>query len=451
MSTLNKIWALLGSPEVDNKYDELQSLIDSDRSVLQSTYTFGIPIHMALRNPQVTLRVVQLLLNGWPESISQPNQHGILPIHCLCRNNDLDEAVSVDIFDLDEAVSVDILTLLLEEHPESVHREASDGGLPIHMAARAGKSPNFLKLLVNAYPRSVRIVDEINHLPIHKACVGRKSSLDTVKYLLGVYPESINIGGSCGYLPIHCAASSNGPQKADIIKYFLSEDPAFASKVTEHGEYCLHLACSVELLNLNAVHLLFDAYPEAIDKTNITPLEFARDYTADDEDAVITFLETQLVYAKKSQDVSALTTLDQNSWLPLHHALKNNVPLGSIKLLVKGNTSAVRVPDYNNTFPLHIACEFSSVKVVKYLMAILDERTWNDLDRNDDSILHYACRGGNCEVVKYLLDRQSPHVSERNADKKLPIHLFCQFGLPPNSLEHMGTIFRLLLAYPEAL
>ena len=145
-----------------------------------------------------------------------------------------------------------------------------------------------------------------------------------------------------------------------------------------------------------------------------------------------------------------MATLDQIGWLPLHHALKNKASLGSVKLLVKGCALAVRVPDNNMAFPLHIACEFSSVEVVQYLMDMRDDRTRNHLDTNDDSILHYACRGGNCEVVKYLLDNPSPHVSERNIDKKLPIHLLCESG-SSHSLEHTDTIFRLLLAYPETV
>jgi len=84
-------------------------------------------------------------------------------------------------------------------------------------------------------------------------------------------------------------------------------------------------------------------------------------------------------------------------------------------------------------------------------MEMLDERTWNHLDVNDDSILHYACRGGNCEVVNYLLEKQSSHVSKLNADKKLPIHLFCESGSSTDSLEHTDTIYQLLLAYPETV
>ena len=108
MSTSNEIFALLDSPEIDNKYDELKSLIDSDSSILHSTDSNGdLPIHVALINPHFTLRIINLLLNGWPESISQPNQDGDLPIHYFCENNNIEESVSLD-----------ILTLLLEASPE---------------------------------------------------------------------------------------------------------------------------------------------------------------------------------------------------------------------------------------------------------------------------------------------------------------------------------------------
>ena len=52
------------------------------------------------------------------------------------------------------------------------------------------------------------------------------------------------------------------------------------------------------------------------------------------------FLETQLEYAEKARDWATLNTLDEDGWLPLHHALKSNVDLGTTKLLMTGNPSA---------------------------------------------------------------------------------------------------------------
>ena len=441
MSTSNEIYALLRSPDVDNNYDEVQSIIDSDRSILRSTNRYGsLPIHFACSNPHVTLRIIQLLLNGWPESISQPNPNGDLPIHCLCENKNIEDTVSVQ-----------ILTFLLEAYPESVQRQNLYGGLPIHVAAGTGMSSKFLKILVNEYSQSVRIPDANDYLPIHWACSSDNCRLDTVEYLLESNPESVDNETDNWWWPIHHAARSNGLHKTDIIKYLLTKDPNCASKVTDIGDYPLHLACW-SVPNLKAVQLLFDAYPEAIlasDRNRYTPLERALD---DNNSTIINFLQKQLEYAEKAQDVVALSALDENGWTPLHQALKKKASLGSIKLLIKGNTLAVHVPDTNMAFPLHIACQYSTIEVVQYLMDMLDERMKNHLDVNKDSILHYACRGGNCEVVKYLLYKQrSPHVAERNADEKLPIHLLCQFGLPASSLEHTDTIYRLLLAYPETL
>jgi len=460
---MSSLHSLLSNPNIDDKYDDIKLLIDTDRSVLQSTDNQGrLPIHVACDNPHVTLRIIQLLLDSWPESVSrtwtdQNNQiYDYLPIHCLCVN-----------VDLHETVSIDILNTLIEASPESVRHGEFE--LPIHMAARAGMSFKFIKILVHEYPESVRSLDGEEELPIHRACASRNCCFNTVKYLFDIYPESIKVDTGEGCLLIHHAARSinNTPQQADIIKYILLKDPTYASKA-ENYAVGSHLPLHEGIGSLTAIQVLFDAYPEAIlqaDGYEHTPLELARlrhaRIQAHEETGiwptvetmadVITFLETQLAYAEKAQDVSAMTALDQNSMLPLHYALKDNAPLGSIKLLIKGNTSAVRIPDNNMAFPLHITCEFSSIKVVKYLMDMLDDRIWNHLDDNDDSILHYACRGSNCEVVKYLLNKQSPHVSERNADQKLPIQLFCESGLPSDSLENTDTIYRLLLAYPETV
>ena len=154
--------------------------------------------------------------------------------------------------------------------------------------------------------------------------------------------------------------------------------------------------------------------------------------------------------------MTAMTTLDENGQLPLHRALKVNAPLGSIKLLVKGNPAALQVADQNGAYPIHIACKFSQVKVVKYLVELgeLDGGTLNNIDANKDSLLHYACRRGNFDIVKYLLRANVPSVSERNNDNKLAIHLLFECGenmLDRDSMEYIETIHQLLLANPEVV
>ncbi len=69
-------------------------------------------------------------------------------------------------------------------------------------------------------------------------------------------------------------------------------------------------------------------------------------------------------------------------------------------MFVKGNPIALQVIDYNLSFPLHIACEYSSFEVVKQLLQ-LDDSYLNHLHKNKDSVLH--C-GANFDVIKILLE-----------------------------------------------
>ena len=215
----------------------------------------------------------------------------------------------------------------------------------------------------------------------------------------------------------------------------------------------LHLACGADNPNLTSIQVLYDAYPEAILITRFgrTPLDHAR---SSGNQQVIDFIQTQLEYAEQSRNTSFMTTVDENGQLLLHRALKDEASLGSVKLLTRANPAAVQVSDQNGVYPLHIACEFSSVNVVKYLVELAEDDTLNNVDANNNSLLHYACRGGNCDVLKYLLEANLPSVSERNDDNKLAIHLLFECGeniLNRESMSYVETIYQLLLANPEVV
>jgi len=442
------IHTAVSNPNIDNKKSLLEYLIQVEPSSLQFVDGWNrAPLQVACLNKSMDSNTVKYILSSWSAGLYQRDISGELPIHALCTNDELDEQEWFDIFHV-----------LFNEDPTILReRSRDDGDLPIHKAARS-LSTAICKTLIGLYPESVRELadgpDGTSKLPIHEACTHGK--VDTADYLLGIYPESICVEDAYGHTPIHCINRTWG---TELIEVLLKHDPTAASRKMEGiCRLPLHIACRYRLLDINIIKTLFDAYPLAIqdrDDGGYSALDLAKEESeSDDNLIIINFLQTQLEYAKKAQDMNTMTTLDQNGWLPLHHALKDNAPLGSIKLLLMGNTSAIRMPDYDMAFPLHIACEFSSVRVVQFMMEMPDERTWNHLDMNKDSILHYACRGGNCEVVKYFLDKKNAHVSEHNKAKKLPIHmLFESYNdtVDRDSKEYIETVWLLLLAHPETV
>ena len=397
--------------------------------------------HRACGNKKVTLKIVQLLYNSLPGALRLRDDDGDLPIHTLCLNKDLDDTNSLD-----------ILRFMLNIDP-TLPREVgdTDGYLPIHNAVMY-KSTTFCKELINACPESLRI-ELHDGLPIHIACTygDRVDTADTIQLMLELDPELINAEDSDGWLPIHYAAVGGGTKSIELL---LKYDPDAAPKEANGSRWLpLHLAC-INNANLSSIQALYDAYPEAIfasDRRRRTPLDIAR---SNKNQEVIDYLQTQLVYARQAQDMTAMTTLDENGWLPLHRALKDNASLGSVELLVRGNPSALPIADHNGVYPLHIACEFSSVNVVKYLVELAEFDTLNNIDAKSNSLLHYACRGGKCDVVEYLLEANVPSVSDRNNNNKLAIHLLLECGeetLDRESMEYGETVRQLLLANPEVV
>ena len=471
------IYILMNNSSIGDMYDVVKYLVESNPDSLKAKDKYDrTPLSVACLNKNITTRTVKLLLEAWPESIHQRSSSNALPIHKLCEAHDMDDAVAID-----------ILKLLLEPHPNLVSQSGNfQGYLPLHKAA-TNKSPAFCKLLVDAYPESVK-VDGDGRLPFHCACNNGRP--DTVEYLFGLYPECTNIRTD-GFLPIHEAASDPGENTAEIVNFLLLQDPDCLSKSVvsdfnsdDEGSLPLHLVCSSRDDALwdksNVMELLFDLYPEAIlirNEEEQLPIDVARkrllwisNHEIDNKECYqqrvqdqISFLHTQMNYARKAQDQNALRAPDSNGMLPLHNALyansyfdANSAPLGSIKLLVKGNADAVDVPDRSGMYPLDIACQFSTVGVVKYLAKLSPDRL-NACDVNKNYPLHHACRGGNCEVISYLLETPmaSASVSERNVNSLLPIQLFCDIvnrsEEEKDTPEYTETIWRLLTAYPEAI
>ena len=464
------IHILMCNENIVDMYDVVKYLVETNPSSLKAKDEAGYtPLHIACLNEHITTRIVKLLLEAWPNSVHQRDSGDHLPITCLCGNYAENET------QMDDKVAIDILQLLLEAYPDSVSQVDDDGELPLHVAA-TNKSPAFCKLLVDAYPESVKTGGVVNCLPLHCAC--NNGRIDAVEYLFGLYPESLHIRNNDSLLPIHVAVNNPGENTAEIVKFLLLQDPDCLSRPVARGDdddfasdydgcLPLHLVWLSQddesylfWDKSNVTELLFDLYPEAIliqNEQGQLPIDILRENLDRQRlQDLVRFLQVQMIYARQAQDENYMRTPDSNGSLPLHNALFGKAPLGSIKLLVRGNPDAVRVPDGIGMRPLDIASEVSTVGVIKHLAELAPDLL-NACDMNKNYLLHHACRGGNCEVIEYLLERpmSSASVSERNDVGMLPIHLFCEFvkgrGCEGETLEYTETIWRLLTAYPETV
>ena len=456
------IHSLLYNSNIKKMQDILKYLVNAEPSSLHETNNFygRKPLNIACENEAVNLSIVELLFNSIPEgNRNLIDGHDKHPIHSLCANKKLDDNGSLE-----------ILRFMLDIDP-TLPQVRDTIKIPIHYAV-VGKSTEFCKVLIDSFPESVKVEALFNGLlPLHEACRygDRVDNVDTIQYLLEIYPESINAPDNEGWTPIHKAAWIG---KTKTIELLLKHDPDVASKMTDNEnedeapieQLPLHIAIRAvehrnatgDIINFDSkfksIKVLYDAYPEAInirDGDGEAPLDMARE---ENKEEIVNFLRIQLDYAQQAQDTTAMTTPDEEGYLPIHRALlQGNASLGSIKLLVGGNTAALRVADQKGVLPLHTACRNATANIVKFLVDSYDGLDISN--SNQDYPLHYACQVANLDVIKYLMGRSTSRVSAANNDNKLPFYLLIESDNEQvrDSLEFTEACFMLLQAHPEAV
>jgi ankyrin repeat protein len=422
----------------------IQCLLEYFPDAASATNNNGCtPLHYACGNKNITLDIIQILIDEAPTTVRTVDNEGHMPLHKLCFNKNVDDIAAME-----------ILKLLIEKHPEAVRHADNERFLPIHRAC-GRMSLEFCRMLIEAYPGSERMTNSHGVLPLHYACA---HNFAVVEYLYHLYPDAINHETYGGY-PIHLVIgglrSSDNPAAAvNVVKFLLDRDLNVTLQKIRGRLSPLHYACLGDYNDSNIeagiqiIKVIYDAHPEAIDDNEIT--SNIHNY----HQRVQTFINSQLVYSHQARNHRLIMTPNEKGQLPLHTALHNNVRLGSIKLLVKGNPPALRSPDNSGALPLHIACQHhASVSVVHYLLG-LDATTLHTVDFDHNSVLHYACRGVKYDTITLLLEKYDDvPVSKRNIHKKLPIDLLFETNevLDRESVQCTESIFRLLRAYPETV
>eukprot|EP00573_Skeletonema_grethae_P003684 CAMPEP_0201692678 /NCGR_PEP_ID=MMETSP0578-20130828/5500_1 /ASSEMBLY_ACC=CAM_ASM_000663 /TAXON_ID=267565 /ORGANISM="Skeletonema grethea, Strain CCMP 1804" /LENGTH=538 /DNA_ID=CAMNT_0048178089 /DNA_START=108 /DNA_END=1724 /DNA_ORIENTATION=+ len=403
-----------------------------------------VALHYTCGNKNATVGIIQLLIDAAPDSVRSVDDIDYTPLHYLCDNG------------VGELAAIEILKLLIEKFPEAVRHEDSNGRLPIHHAS-GWRSPEFCRLLIEAYPGSERIATTKGALSLHFACA--TNSLETVQYFYHLHSHAIDHKTRDGQCPIHHAITGtkerdNPTNGVEIVRFLLDCDHDQKLKQYRGRASLLLFACVLEYNepNLHAsveiIKVLYDAQPEAIEDNKIAS-NIHRCHAH-----VQAFINGELVYAHQAKDFGLMTTPDVNGRLPLHRALQDNVRLGSIKLLVKGNPSAIRSSDDNGITPLHVACQHhDSSSVVKYLVDLsTNNRILKAVDYENNAALHYACLGAKYGTISLLLESyDAVSVSKRNAHKKFPIHLLWESNQVTDreSIDYTQSIFQLLRAYPD--
>eukprot|EP00956_Cyclotella_meneghiniana_P013280 scaffold19084_cov64-Cyclotella_meneghiniana.AAC.3 len=115
------------------------------------------------------------------------------------------------------------------------------------------------------------------------------------------------------------------------------------------------------------------------------------------------------------------------------------------------NRASVTVADNRGCIPLHYACRFGDLNIVKYLVGLVQESptiALDTLDSEGNLPLHYASLAGKLDIVNYILDISPRGVFKPNKNKKLPIELLLFDAVCDRNLQYVDTVDSLIRANP---
>lgn len=152
------------------------------------------------RPPQ---KVVSELIRINPDSISEKNYGGDLPIHIACRDGASDEVIDV---------------ILNCDRYECSKVKDCEGRLPLHLAAsNSNICVKTIQNLINVNERATRTPDDFQLLPLHWAC-SKNASPRIVETLLQAYPYAVEAKDAWERTPLDLAMMSNNPEKAQVVE-----------------------------------------------------------------------------------------------------------------------------------------------------------------------------------------------------------------------------------------
>jgi len=246
----------------------------------------NLPLHQActwLARDEDSVPKVQFLVGKWPDAVQERTRNGMLPLHIACYAKGLDMCGYDDkLIVIDDAVATEVIRFLVRAWPESIliaseGEEVQGHPLPLDLVYQRDRyfqrgrhiSTELIFILTNAAP------------PLHFACTNVTTAwiptrMKTMKYLVDTFPDDL-MRFHEGTLPFHCACRSGAPRS--ILEWLCQHSPEAARTcTTDTNDSPLHCYLSStantsetsvgaqqqQEMFLSAVEFLVEQYPASL-------------------------------------------------------------------------------------------------------------------------------------------------------------------------------------------
>ena len=491
-----------------DRKDIVRFILEKDSRAASRVGTWGrLPLHQACAS-NMNLDIVKDIFKANPSAIHAKDMFGRFPIHYACGCAELRRNTfggSHEILPSSKRQTSLVIEFLIEQLPYSLGAQDLQGRNCAHYASASSLAMKKISLIEKKCPESFKVYSDDHGFPIHYACT-HGADVEVVGHLVLMLPGSIQMEHPLLGGPIACARDLGSfVLLLRLYRKCFSKSargtPAFHAILqddTIEVKYQI-ITRFIEFSQESKTEDFQDDVRTKDKKTGTLPLHLIfggrnfRTLDSDDPEIQSFLLETNVQLLKDLIDCypRALEEVDNQGWLPLHHAVRHNAPLEMIQLLIDRYPEGIQVADKQGSTVLHIACRHGSDgKVVNYLrnemgeegalvadnngftplhiackhsvpldifnyLVDIDNQLLSMQDNRGELPLHKACRGGHLHLIKEIIDLHPPSVSVRNHRNELPIFILCKRSGKDKevreSVEYTETIWKLLLAHPETV
>ena len=323
---------------------------------------------------------------------------------------------------------------------------------PIHYATL---EPNLLKMIVKyAGEKLLNITDSSGNTPLHHSI--KYECTESVIILVGVPGCDVNLANLKGETPLIAACKYSN---SDIVKLLLKCE---INTSDSEGNTALHIAASSNSSGrLENMHCLLQSDrcdPNVINKSGHTPLHivcFRHDFSliealvADkrcdlniqdgngDTALHIGVENAEIVKGILESGRSRCNIYNEMGLTPFHKAIVNGV-MPSVKVMLKNGVNILQTcKDEFQNAPIHIACEYSRLDILKILLGCTNCNP-NQQNAVGDTALNIVCRmrtGSELQFLKVLTSTPGINLTLENHKGIAPCDVV---GIDGNTLLHIA-------------
>jgi ankyrin repeat protein len=269
------------------------------------------------------------------------------------------------------------------------------GRLPVHVALENQVSGELLPDLVGPRPQALREVDVQGNTPLHVAVRGRVS-LEVLRYLIQTGIQELGFHAvrvfAVNFLPLHVALTNCAPMEE--VEALVEPLPEFLEIARKGTGLSLRIALS-----------------------NI------RHYGREEGRELVRYLARM--------HLPALLEAYALGELPLHYALRSDVPVWVVQELVELCPEALQRVDGAGNSPLDTALRFGAASdVVRCIVAARPEEALLEINtRGELPICAALAARSSIDVVRLLAETRPDALQVRQPDGLLPLHFALRLGV----------------------